>query len=178
MQTLYLIRHTCPRLAPGICYGQLDIDVAETFDEEARRILLWLPPVELVLASPLLRTQRLAAYLGRERHCEVRSDARLMEKHFGSWEGKPWDDIPRSEVETWAADLMGYAPPGGEPACRLLERARSFLHGVGQLPQREIAVVAHGGSIRAMLALVADVPLAETLTWNIEYGTVIALRAT
>ena len=126
MQTLYLIRHTTPRIAPGICYGQLDIDVADSFDEEANNVLHWLPPLELIIASPLLRTRRLAEFLAQAQHCELRSDARLMEKHFGAWEGKAWDDIARSEIDAWAADVMGYAPPGGESAQQVMQRVQSF----------------------------------------------------
>ncbi|HEX5365032.1 MAG TPA: alpha-ribazole phosphatase [Gallionella sp.] len=174
MQTLYLIRHTKPRIAPGICYGQLDIEVAESFAEEANEVLNWLPPVDLVFTSPLLRARRLADHLAR--HCELRSDARLMEKHFGAWEGKSWDDIPRQEIDAWAADVMGYAPDGGESAQQLMQRAQALLHDIAQLPQRQIALVAHGGSIRALLALAANIPLTKTLNWQIDYGAVIALR--
>ncbi len=176
MQTLYLIRHTTPRIPPGTCYGQLDIDLAESFEQEANNVLHWLPPVELILTSPLLRAQRLGEYLARERRCELRSDARLKEKDFGEWEGKAWDDIPRREVDAWAADILGYVPAGGESAEQLMQRVRSFLDDVARLPQRHIAVVAHAGSIRAMLASISDMPLVDTLKWQIEYGTVIGVR--
>ena len=42
MQTLYLIRHTAPDIAPGTCYGQLDIGAADSFEEEASHVLRWL----------------------------------------------------------------------------------------------------------------------------------------
>lgn len=175
-QTLYLIRHTTPRIAPGACYGQLDIGVADSFDEEANDVLNWLPPLELIITSPLQRTRRLAERLAQSQHCELRSDARLMEKHFGAWEGRAWDDITRSEIDAWAADVSGYAPPGGESAQQLMKRVRMCLHEVVQLPQRNIALVAHGGSIRALLAQIANIPLTNTLDWKIEYGAVIGSR--
>jgi len=175
-QTLYLIRHTTPRIAPGICYGQLDIGVADSFAAEANDVLHWLPPVELIITSPLQRTRRLAEHLAQARHCELRSDARLMEKHFGAWEGKAWDDIARSEIDAWAADILGYTPPGGESAQQLMRRVQMCLRDVAQLPQKNIALVAHGGSIRTMLAQIADVPLADTLNWKIDYGAVIGVR--
>lgn len=176
MQTLYLIRHTKPRIAPGICYGQLDLDVADSFAEEANDVLCCLPPLELVIASPLLRTKRLGEFLSQASHCELRSDARLMEKHFGNWEGKAWDDISRLEIDAWAADVMGYSPPGGESAQQVMQRVEAFMRDLAQLPQQSIALVAHGGSIRSMLAQVADMPLTNTLNWQMEYGAVIAMR--
>lgn len=176
MQSLYLIRHTSPGIAPGICYGQFNIDVAGSFEEEANNVLRWLPPPELILASPLLRAGRLAEHLAQARGCELRSDARLMEKHFGKWEGKAWDDIARGEIDAWAADVMDYAPPGGESAQQLMRRVQGFLRDLAQLPQQSIALVAHGGSIRAMLAQIAGIPLANTLNWQMEYGAVICVR--
>lgn len=176
MQTIHLIRHTKPDIAPGICYGQLDLDVADSFEDEASNILRCLPPLELILSSPLLRTRRLGQHMARARRCELRNDARLMEKHFGHWEGKAWDDIARSEIDAWAADVTGYAPPGGESAQQVMLRVQTFMSDLAHLPQQSIAVVAHGGSIRAMLALIAGIPLVNTLNWQIEYGAVICAR--
>ncbi|OGS90435.1 MAG: alpha-ribazole phosphatase [Gallionellales bacterium GWA2_60_18] len=176
MQTLYLIRHTKPNIASGICYGQLDIDVAGSFETEANNILHCLPPLQLVIASPLLRAHRLGEHLAQALGCPLRSDTRLIEKHFGAWEGKPWDDIPHNEIDAWAADVMDYAPPGGESAQQLMQRAQGFMHDLAQLPQQHIALVAHGGSIRALLALFADVSLADTLGWQMEYGAVVCVQ--
>lgn len=176
MQTLYLIRHTRPDIAPGLCYGQLDIDLADSFVEEANAVLNWLPPLDLIISSPLLRTRKLAEFLARERHGKLRSDARLMEKNFGAWEGRAWDDIARHEIDAWASDVMSYAPPAGESAQQVMQRVQSFLHDLARLPHQNIALVAHGGSIRAILAQLADVPLTDTLNWKIDYGAVIAVR--
>jgi len=175
MQTLYLIRHTKPDIEPGICYGQLDIDVAASFENEANHILRCLPQLELVIASPLLRAHRLGEAIAQAQGCPLRSDARLIEKHFGAWEGKAWDDIPRHEIDAWAADVMGYAPPGGESAQQLIRRVQEFMRDLAQLPRQHIALVAHGGSLRALLAQVADVPLTKTLDWAMEYGAVVCV---
>ncbi|MCK9200752.1 MAG: alpha-ribazole phosphatase [Gallionella sp.] len=177
MQTLYLIRHTKPDIAPGICYGQLDLDIAASFENEANLILRCLPQLELVIASPLLRAHRLGEFIAQEQQCPLRSDARLMEKHFGAWEGKPWDDIPRHEIDAWAADVLDYTPPGGESAQHLMQRVQEFMRDLAQLPQQHIALVAHGGSIRALLALLADMPLAGTLNWAMEYGAVVCVKS-
>lgn len=176
MQTLYLIRHTQPSIAPGACYGQLDIGLTDSFDEEASCVLRWLPSVELILTSPLQRARRLAEHLAQTQRCELRADARLMEKHFGIWEGQAWDDIARGEIDAWAADTMGYAPEGGESAQQLMQRVQILLHDIAQLPQQNIALVAHGGSIRAMLAQIGDVPLIDILSWEVGYGAVIGVR--
>lgn len=177
MKTLYLIRHTTPAIAPGICYGQLDIDVADSFAAEANNILNHLPPLQLILTSPLLRTRRLAEHLAQAHGCSLRSDARLLEKHFGAWEGKAWDDIARGEIDAWAENFMGYAAQGGESAQQVMQRVQSLLREVAQMPQENIALVAHAGSIRAILAVMGEVALEEVLEWEVELGAVIGVRA-
>ncbi len=71
---------------------------------------------------------------------------------------------------------MSYAPTDGESAHHVMKRVQSFLRDVTQLPQHNIALVAHGGSIRAILAQIAGVPLTDTLKWQIDYGAVITVR--
>lgn len=44
---IYLIRHTTPHIEKGICYGQTDLDVAETFNNEAE--IIPLPCFNLIL---------------------------------------------------------------------------------------------------------------------------------
>ncbi len=175
-KTLYLIRHTTPRIAAGICYGQLDMDVSDSYPEEAGRVSSWLAPVELIITSPLRRSHCLAAHLAQTQRCELRCDTRLLEMHFGDWEGCAWSDIARSEIDAWSADTLHYTPPGGESAQQMVSRVHSLLAELAQLPQRRIALVAHGGSIRAVLAQLAGIPLLQTLSWQIDYGTVISAR--
>ncbi|MDD4928944.1 MAG: alpha-ribazole phosphatase [Gallionella sp.] len=175
MQTLYLIRHTTPDIAPGICYGQLDLKLKDSFEEEASCVQNWLPSMDLIIASPLLRCRKLAEFLALTVNCKLTTDLRLMEKHFGLWEGLPWDDIARSEIDAWASDIMGYAPTGGESAQQLTQRVQSLLRDVALLPQQHIALIAHGGSIRAILAQLAGIPLPDTLNWEIDYGAVIGV---
>ena len=176
MQTLYLIRHTTPAIAPGTCYGQLDIGVASSFAQEAQQVRELLPQVEFILTSPLSRARKLAEYLAQERHSEVRSDARLMEKHFGDWEGRAWDSIAREEIEAWTEDVEGYAPAGGESARQVARRVRAVLREVAQLPHDSIAVTTHGGIIRTILAQLGETPLTDVLRWEVGYGAVIAVR--
>lgn len=175
--TLYLIRHTTPRIAAGICYGQLDMDAADSFAAEAAAVAGWLPPLDMIITSPLQRTRRLAEHLALAQHCELRSDARLMEMHFGDWEGRAWSDIARGEIDAWNDDTLHYTPPNGESAHQMVLRLQSMLQELAQLPQQRVALVAHGGSIRAALAQLAGMPLVRTLNWQIDYGAVIGVRA-
>ena len=50
---IYLIRHTTPNIAKGICYGQTDLDITDTFEQEVVRIKPHLPKnIQTVFSSP------------------------------------------------------------------------------------------------------------------------------
>jgi len=162
--TLYLIRHPRPLIAAGICYGQLDVE-AEDPAAIVARLRAELPPGVPVWSSPLQRCRTLAEAL----HPAPQIDARLMELNFGAWEGRPWDAVPRTELDAWAADVVGYAPPGGESPRQLRARVLDFVAG---LSAGEHVLVTHAGVIRVLLAAVAGESLAAGLHLSsAEYGS-------
>ncbi|WP_374616526.1 histidine phosphatase family protein, partial [Thauera aminoaromatica] len=105
---LHLIRHPRPAVEPGICYGQTDLGLAESPAAVAERLRPLLPESFALHASPLARARLLAESLGRPR-----LDDRLKESHCGDWEGRSFPDIG-SAIDDWAADPLGFRPPGGE----------------------------------------------------------------
>lgn len=150
---LHLIRHPPPVVEPGICYGRLDV-AAENARVVADRLLGELPPGLPVWSSPLRRCRMLAELL----HPAPRIDDLLVEMDFGRWEGLRWDDVPRAELDAWAADIAGYAPPGGESPLMLQRRALAFVAG---LVVPEAVIVTHAGVIRTLLAHWRGLPPGE-----------------
>lgn len=150
-----LIRHSRPRIAEGLCYGQLDVP-AEDVAATAATLHAQLPPGLPVFSSPLRRCRALAEAL----HPAPRFDPRLMEMHFGEWEGQAWSAIPRAALDAWAADLLHYAPPGGESVAALQARCVASLDALAAEGLGACAIVTHAGVIRAVLGhaqgLVAD----------------------
>jgi alpha-ribazole phosphatase len=147
---LNLIRHPRPLVEPGICYGRLDV-AGEHPELAAARLLRELPAGLPVYSSPLRRCRELAEQL----QSQPIIDARLAEMDFGDWEGRAWDAIPRREIDAWAADVAGYAPPGGESPAAVQQRALAFVAGL-QVP--EAVLVTHAGVIRVLLAHWRDLP--------------------
>jgi alpha-ribazole phosphatase len=141
---LHLIRHPKPCIAPGICYGRLDMS-AENPAAVADVLRLEYPSGLPLWSSPLRRCRELAECL----HTEPRFDERLAEMNFGTWEGRAWDDIPRNQLDAWATDVAGYEPPNGESARALQHRALEF---VATLNVPEAVIVTHAGVIRTLLA--------------------------
>ena len=165
---LYLIRHPKPTVEPGICYGQLDI-LAKIEMADFARLRAELPPGLPVWSSPLLRCRHLAEQL----HPQPVIDARLAELNFGDWEGLPWDDIPRHELDAWAADVADYVPPSGESPRALQRRALDF---VVSLTVPEAVIVTHAGVIRCLLAHWLDLDEGEWLTVSADFLSVTTVE--
>ena len=148
---LILLRHTQPDIAPGICYGQTDLDVAASFEAEATSVLAALSPIDQIVTSPLRRCQKLASFIGNRSKLDITRDDRLMEMDFGTWVGRPWSDIPRPEIDAWAADFLHARPHGGESVATLQKRTLDALS-YWQRDTETTLIVTHAGIVRAALA--------------------------
>lgn len=167
---VFLIRHPRPAIAPGVCYGQLDIDCVEV-DAVAGKLRRVLPAGIPVFSSPLRRARRLAEALSEN----TRIDARLCEIHFGAWEGQRWDAIERGQLDAWADDVLGFVPPGGESVATLYARAQAFAASLDpNLPH--VAVVTHAGVMRALLGHWRCLPLAEWSQLQFAYGELVQVQ--
>jgi alpha-ribazole phosphatase len=145
-----LIRHTAPLVAPGICYGGLDLDLRDPADiETVRARLRGFAPARL-WSSPARRCRRLAAAIA----ADPIIDPRLQELDFGAWEGQPWESLPRLELDRWAADPRAFAPPGGESGAALIARVTAF-HADLVSADGDHIVVSHGGPLKILQALLA-----------------------
>lgn len=171
---LYLIRHTPVGLEPGICYGQSDVEPGPNFSREREDVKSRLPFLEgmVFYSSPLARCLELARFLSPG---EVHVEPDLMELNFGSWELRPWDSIPRSELDPWAEDFVHARVPGGESYQDLLERSRSFYRRLLEGEAKAACVVTHGGVIRSLLALLLEIPLKNSFRLAIDPGGITHL---
>ncbi len=164
---LYLIRHTRVAVPAGLCYGHLDVPLAETFTEEAQQVRARLPAVLPPLwSSPSQRCRRLAEALAHS----VRLDERLRELSFGDWEGRTWTELDSPQARHWGDHWQTARPPGGETLEELMERVDTFLQ---ELPAGDQVIVTHAGPIRIMLHRLAGVPLDAVFQRPIGYGEVI-----
>jgi alpha-ribazole phosphatase len=174
MDNIYLIRHTTPAVGKGICYGQTDLGVTESFAEEAEVIRLHLPPgIVSVYSSPLQRCARLARHLFPGHDLSLLDQ--LMEVHCGQWEMRGWDELPREEIDTWMADFVQVRIPGGESYLDLHQRVTKCWEKIRRgMPAGDAAVVAHGGVIRSILSGITGTPLINSFKiFSLHYGCVI-----
>jgi alpha-ribazole phosphatase len=145
-----LIRHPPLAVAAGICYGRHDLAIADA--ASVAPIVAQLGAIAgTVWTSPLRRCRIVADAIGANT-----VDARLIEMDFGAWDGIAWDDIPRADLDAWAADPLGFAPPGGESGASLIARVALFH---AALPPGDHVVVSHGGPLKVLIALLRGLPV-------------------
>jgi alpha-ribazole phosphatase len=174
---IYLIRHTTPKVEKGICYGQVDLDITETFLEEVEAIKPHLPSDEIkVYSSPLQRCKKLADALFDGLAIDVHDD--LMELNCGQWELLPWNDIPKEEIQPWMDDFVNVAVPKGESYVDLHNRVvKRFNEIVSK--QESAVIVAHGGVLRSILSHITSTPLKESFdAFTLHYGCVVKIKVT
>ena len=111
---MIFLRHPSPRVEPGICYGRLDLDIADEGPAQISRALELTPKVTRLIASPALRCRKLAEALAERDDVNLVLDERLWEMNMGDWEGLMWRDIPRELSEPWIKDPFNLPTPGGE----------------------------------------------------------------
>lgn len=174
---IFLVRHTSLQVEPGLCYGQSEIPLKETFQYEFLSLTSRLPQsVDAIYTSPLARCRTLAAYIGTQLKVDYKSDARLAELNFGEWEMKSWDEIDRSSSDWWMDDYIHRKCPHGESYLDLYQRIQSFYQDVFQQHQR-ILLVTHAGVIRAFYALCQQKELKDTMDIPVNFGEVHTLNS-
>ena len=173
---IYLIRHTTPAVAQGICYGQTDLDVTETFEEEVNAIIPHLPKnIQTVYSSPLQRCRKLAEALFANHSIQLHKD--LMELNCGSWEMQEWNVIPKPEIQPWMDDFVHVVVPGGESYTQMHERVVKRFESITEQSQPAV-IVAHGGVLRSIVSHITQTPLKESFdVFSFHYGCVVKIIA-
>lgn len=165
---IYLIRHTTPSIEKGICYGQSDLEVANTFEEEATIILKSVSFNEdtLVYSSPLKRCTKLATKFSST----FITDPRLMELNFGDWELLKWDDLPKKESTIWMNNFVTATTPNGESYMNLAKRANEAFIEITSTSAKKIIITTHAGVIRSILSKINNIDLKDSFDIKVEYG--------
>jgi broad specificity phosphatase PhoE len=126
------------------------------------------------ISSPLKRARQtmevLRATLGLDPR-EFDIDARLSEVAYGDWEGLTLPEIEARTPGILARrdrDKWDFAPPGGESYRQLATRVGDWYASL----TCDAVVAAHGGGVRALMALLRIVTKDEATRAPIEQGVV------
>jgi len=171
---IHLIRHTSPNIKPGICYGQTDLDLANTFGEEKDFVHSKLDmPYEALFSSPLQRCSKLAETIDAK---QSQIDERLMEYNFGEWEMRPWNEFKSSQEKQWMENFVDQAAPSGESILTMQARVQSFWSELISQSFSSVAIVTHSGVQRLIHADILQTPLTHMFRLQLEFGAVIEVE--
>jgi probable phosphoglycerate mutase len=165
---LALLRHGPTEWnAQGRIQGSTDIGLSEAGRRKMAGLRLPFSPAR-VYASPQLRARQTAEALGLT---EAEFDARLVEQHWGRWEGLTREEIiardgPDCYEKAGARRGAQFCPPGGESTQSVLDRVADFLKDVAR-HEGDAAAVTHLGVLRAAYTLATgwamDAPMPPAL---------------
>ena len=165
---VYVIRHTQVATGNEICYGQSEVPLASTFEQEAAFYKNNLPSdFEVVFCSPLNRCKDLSGFLNYK---NVIFENALMEMNFGDWENKKWNDIDQEDLNFWMNDFVNVNTPNGENLLDLYTRLKSFLDHLRLSPYKKVLLVTHAGIIRCIWAYLLDIPLQNIFRIPVAYS--------
>lgn len=172
---IYLIRHTSVDVPAGYAYGQTDVPLRLTFEEEAERVKETISGLtfDKVWCSPLTRCVRLADYCG---YPEAIREDRIKELNFGEWEMKSWEELssdPRSEA--WFADWINTQTPEGESLLDQYNRVSSFLDEIRATNLENVCLFAHGGVLTCARVYAGEYDIKDAFKNVPSYGEVIKL---
>lgn len=167
-QEVIFIRHSSLAVPRGVCYGFSNIDVSHNFKKEVDQLkhnLGHFVP-DLVISSPLQRCVKLAVTTF---DIEPQINSNLKEVNYGDWEGKTWKEINVKGNNLWMYENVNNKPPNGESFQELQHRIINELQPILNSTAAKVAVVCHGGVIRAVLSHLMKTPLNLTRAYHIHY---------
>ncbi|MGP5273117.1 histidine phosphatase family protein [Psychrobacter faecalis] len=157
---LYIWRHPKPIAANGFCIGQTDISVdkrkIKRLANKIQRFVRLHQLPKVIWVSPLQRSLKVGEILaphGFQYHVAPE----LAEIDFGGWDGRPWAQIPKQQIDDWCDHFADFAPKGGESLQQLFERVENWLNEMAaqNRGQKPVLAVGHAGWINAASMIAA-----------------------
>jgi alpha-ribazole phosphatase len=180
---IYLVRHgSVVGAETRRLIGHLDVPLSPAGEAEVERLAARVAtvPFAAIYASDLERSRRSAEIIARPHGLTPELVPALREMAMGRWEGLTGDEIRAREpaaFEEWAARLDKFPFPEGESVTDLLARVwPAFERIVSAHAGERVAVVAHGGTNRAILCRALGLPLDRLLAFGQDYAALSLLE--
>ena len=183
--TLVLVRHGVTEQTERKVFsgsGGTDPELTDTGRDQAKRAGEWinaLGNVDVVVSSPLRRTQETAGVIASVLGLEVEIDPAFAEVAFGEWEGFTFGEI----LEQWPHDMKNWldstavAPPRGEAIDAVRERvleARDRL--IEQHAEKTVVVVSHVTPIKLLVADALGAPITSIYRMELAPASVTTIQ--
>jgi alpha-ribazole phosphatase len=135
---------------------------------------------DAIVASPLVRCAAFASELAHARGLPLRLDARLMEYHFGAWQGLSLAALAGADEQALArfwADPAAHPPPGAETFAAFRERLVAALDEIAaQARTDRVLVLTHGGAIRLLRCLMEGRDFGQMVNLAVPHASLHLLR--
>jgi broad specificity phosphatase PhoE len=180
---LVLVRHGEVEAAyQRVFGGRIDMNLSPAGQAQAGKLADWLArqPLDAIYASPMKRVQQTIAPLTARGAVPIVVDG-FREIDFGDWTGLTWEAVAQKygvHAFQWLDRLERGLIPNAEKAGVYRQRIEKPLREILQKHSaRNVAIACHGGVIRAILAILLDLPLTKMAGFEIDYAsvTVVAL---
>ncbi len=157
-RAVYLVRHAKPHFPGGarLCIGRTNPFLSADGIRQGAMLARRFDGAALtgVYSSPQRRAVETALLLAEGRWPVTAVDG-LEELDIGEWEGRTFDDVKANDAKVWNLRLKRpdlYWPKGGEAPAEGLERFKKAFFALLRRTRGDIAVVAHSGVNRVLLA--------------------------
>lgn len=162
---LYVARHGETDFnREGRYQGQLESSLTAEGMQQAQALAQALrrENIARVVSSPLGRCVKTAQAVADARGVPVETDARLLEIHHGSWQGRLRGEIERAEpqlIDTWRHSPGDVRFEGGESLADVAARFESFAATLDG--NTDVVLVTHDVLVRLAILRAANRPLAD-----------------
>jgi broad specificity phosphatase PhoE len=180
---LYLLRHgeVEPRYH-RVFGGRIDMELSPLGHQQVQKVAQYFQrhPPHVMYSSPMKRVRQTLGPLAEWAGLEPVVLPGLREVDFGSWTGLSWEQVyERFKVSAfdWLKQLEAGSIAEAESTADFRQRVEESLERIlRESANKEIAVVAHGGVIRMLLAIILDLPFAKMSIFDIEYASITKVK--
>jgi broad specificity phosphatase PhoE len=162
--------------------GRIDMNLSARGHEQAHALARYLARecFDAIYSSPQQRAQQTLRPILESFQGAHTCLPDLREIDFGDWTGLTWEELEtRHQISAfrWLEMMEKAAIPNGECSTTFRNRIEPCLRQILEKhPGGKIGIVAHGGVIRMLLALLLDLPLAKTAHFEIEYASLTEIH--
>lgn len=181
---LLLIRHgeVEDRYHRVFAGGRVDVQLSQRGEEQAAALARYVRqrPIDAVYASPMRRAQQTLVPMAS--HCPRPAvvTPSFSEVDFGDWTGLTWEQVHSQlgvRAFDWLEKLDAAAIPNGESGRDFLARVEPPLREIIRAhPGQTVAIVCHGGVVRAILSILLGLPLPRMASFEIDYASLTRME--
>jgi broad specificity phosphatase PhoE len=183
---VYLVRHGVTEWNRSHRYqGQIDVPLTTDGERQAQAAGQALAGCSIVqgFASDLARAADTARIISRESGIPFEFDSAIREVSLGELEGQH-RDIAHGAINRYAEDSdapdIHARPKGGESLHDVSVRCRRFVDSVVErfagLDDGDLCIVAHGGSLRMLMATIFELPISTSKMFHFDNCSITTIE--